>query len=593
MCGISVIFNYKNKLQKVNSKELVMIRDHMRSRGPDDEGLWIKDNIGMGHRRLSVIDPSNNGHQPMVSSCGKVRIVFNGEIYNYKKIKKDLKQKGYSFKTNSDTEVLINLYKDKGESMLNILRGMYAFAIWDEINQGLFIARDPLGIKPLYYSDNGKEIRISSQVKALIAGGGIKTTTDPAGLVGFYLWGSIPEPCTLYKEIRSLEAGTKLWINKKGIRKETYFKLSDLFEKEFDSQENKSKEEAIVELDSALNDSISHHLVSDVPIGVFLSSGIDSTSLVAYANHNRNKISTITLGFNEYKTTNYDEIPLAERVASFYGTRHISARLDRDDCIEEFGKIFSVMDQPSIDGINTYFVSKIASKAGIKVALSGIGADEIFGGYPSFSQIPNIVNFFKFLGGMNFLGRSFRYITTPLFKKIRLPKLPGLIEYSNSYGEAYLLRRGLFMPWELPEILDQQTIRDGWEELQPITKLNDLTKSIVDEHLKVSIMEMSFYMRNQLLRDVDWAGMAHSLEIRTPFVDIDFLKNVIPLLKTNTPPGKKEIGLKINSQIKSDILSRSKSGFNMPVNKWISDRNNTFKVKNNRDFADFLMQHFL
>jgi len=225
MCGIAGIFAYGASAPPVDQEELLRIREHMINRGPDGAGLWISPDrrVGLAHRRLAIIDLSQTGAQPMATADGRYRITFNGEIYNYRELKKELQAKGYVFHSNSDTEVLLHLYADRGEDMVHALRGMYAFALWDERKKGMFLARDPFGIKPLYYADDGTAIRVASQVKALLAGGAIDTTIEPAGHVGFFLWGHVPEPYTLYKGIRALPAGTSLWIDASGPKPSRQF----------------------------------------------------------------------------------------------------------------------------------------------------------------------------------------------------------------------------------------------------------------------------------------------------------------------------------------------------------------------------------
>lgn len=218
MCGIVSIFAYNNSAPPIDRDELLRIRDHMITRGPDGCGTWfsVDNRVGLGHRRLAIIDLSETGAQPMALADGSLIITFNGEIYNYQELRDGLEKKGYRFRSTSDTEVLLNLYADKGQEMVHALRGMYAFAIWDERKKGLFLARDPFGIKPLYYADDGRTLRAASQVKALLAGRCVDTAPEPAGHVGFFLWGHVPDPYTIYKGIRSLPAGTSLWVDKEG-----------------------------------------------------------------------------------------------------------------------------------------------------------------------------------------------------------------------------------------------------------------------------------------------------------------------------------------------------------------------------------------
>ena len=277
-------------------------------------------------------------------------------------------------------------------------------------------------------------------------------------------------------------------------------------------------------LGDALRDTVRHHLIADVPVGVFLSSGLDSTTLTALAAEEGGSLETVTLGFEEYKRTASDETPLAEEVARQYGTKHQTIWVGRRDFEGCLHHLFWSMDQPTIDGVNSYWVSRVAQQSGLKVALSGLGGDELFGGYPSFRQIPFLVKFLRPFHSLRPLARGFRIISAPMLKRWTSPKYAGVLEYGGSYGGAYLLRRGLFMPWELPEVMDSDFARAGWRELEPIATIERETMQIAP-HSRISCLESCLYMRNQLLRDADWAGMAHSLEIRVPLVDIDLLRS--------------------------------------------------------------------
>ncbi len=574
MCGIAGIYSYHTSAKRVERDELLKIRDAMRSRGPNGEGLWISDEmrVGLAHRRLSIIDLSDAGSQPMM--FGDYCIVFNGEIYNYLELKSTLEGKGHIFKSRSDTEVLLHLYAEYGSDMLNYLRGMYAFAIWDKKRNGLFLARDPFGIKPLYYADDGKTIRFASQVKALLHGGGIDTTPEPAGHAGFFLWGHVPEPYTFYKAIRSLPAGQSLWIGNEGRHRfDTFFNI----QKEYaDSKDNNKdsigKEELIEELHAALNDSIQHHLIADVPVGIFLSSGLDSTTIAALASENStSKLQSITLAFAEFAGGNEDESILAKLVADKYGIDHQTKWIAKHDFNGLLADFLQAMDQPTIDGLNSYLVSKVAAQSGLKVALSGMGGDEIFGGYPSFKDIPMMVRLLGFGQFLPGFGKMFRWISAPVIKKFTSPKYAGLLEYGGDFGGAYLLRHGLYMPWELPELMDPDMARDGWNELCTLPRLRDTTNGISSDHMKVSALELSWYMRNQLLRDVDWASMAHSLEIRVPLLDIKLIQSIIPLMQMGTAPSKIDMARTPNVQLPDEILNKPKTGFNIPLQDWLSN----------------------
>jgi asparagine synthase (glutamine-hydrolysing) len=323
-------------------------------------------------------------------------------------------------------------------------------------------------------------------------------------------------------------------------------------------------------LRAALLDTVRHHLVADVPVGIFLSAGIDSCTLTALAKEvSSADLRTITLGFKEFQDTAKDEVPLAEQVAKQYGTLHHTAWITKRDFQQEREAILNAMDQPSIDGVNTYFVSKAAVEAGFKVAISGLGGDELFGGYDSFQHIPRLVRRVSPFEVFRFLGRGFRYLSAPILKRFTSPKYAGLFEYGGTYGGAYLLRRGMFMPWELPKHLDGDMVRDGWNELRALSHLQETTAGIDNVHLKVSALESNWYMRNQLLRDADWASMAHSLEVRTPLVDYQLLRDVGPLLSSWSSLNKRHVAEMVRPPIPPMIINRGKTGFAIPVSNWI------------------------
>ena len=276
-------------------------------------------------------------------------------------------------------------------------------------------------------------------------------------------------------------------------------------------------------------------------MGVFLSSGLDSSTLAALASEFGSQLRTVTLGFEEYKGTASDETPLAEAMARHYGASHQTIWVTRKDFENDLDRLFHAMDQPTTDGVNSYFISQAAAQAGLKVALSGLGGDELFGGYPSFSEIPRAVSALRSFPLWPAGPRLSRRLTSPFLKRMTSPKYAGLFEYGGTYGGAYLLRRGMFMPWELPEILDADLVREGWNELQTLARLDATIAGIHSPHLKISALEMTWYMRHQLLRDTDWASMAHSLEVRVPLVDVDLLRDTAPLFTRHPGPTKRDM----------------------------------------------------
>jgi len=557
--------------------------------------MWLSaDNrVGLAHRRLAIIDLSESGSQPMVTADGSLIVTYNGEIYNYRELRAGLEKKGYRFCSTSDTEVLLHLYADRGAEMVQHLRGMYAFAIWDNRKQGLFLARDPFGIKPLYLADDGATLRVASQVKALLAGGNVDTSPEPAGHVGFFLWGHVPEPYTLYRGMRSLPAGTSLWLETGGRRMEQTFCSihSELARASHLASESVDSSQVAPIVSAALLDSVRKHLQADVPVGVFLSAGLDSTMLASLVAQLAPKdLYTVTLGFEEYIGTENDEVPLAEQTASLLGAKHRTIRVRRSDFREELPRILDAMDQPSIDGVNSYFVSLAAARVGLKVAISGLGGDELFGSYSSFREIPWLVRVCKVFGQFPGLGRGLRRISSPILKHATSPKYAGLFEYGSSYGGAYLLRRGVFMPWELSGVLDPDMVRKGLADLQTIDRLNQTSADVSTKHHKVSALEMSWYMRNQLLRDTDWAGMAHSLEVRVPFLELDLLRVAAPLLGRQGSPDKRTVAAAVLG-LPDRILNRGKTGFSVPVQEWMLDGSSAGPERGMRGWSGYVYQY--
>ncbi len=565
MCGIAAIYAYGAGAAPVDRESLLAVRQAMTRRGPDGAGLWLADDgrVGLAHRRLAIIDLSDGAAQPMSSADGRLRITYNGEIYNFRALRRELEADGATFATHSDTEVILHLYARLGAAMVERLRGMYAFAIWDEARRGVLLGRDPFGIKPLYYADDGTTVRAASQVKALLAGGQVDTAPEPAGHAGFFLFGYVPEPYTLYAGIRALPAGSTLWIDDNGPGAVAPF---------FDPSQilAAAPEGETPDLRRLLADSVEHHLVADVPVGVFLSSGLDSATLVGLAAESRGAdLDTMTLGFREFRGTPDDETPLAEAVARTYGTRHRTRWVAGSDFHDEMEGLLGAMDQPTIDGVNVYFVAQAAAGMGLKVAMSGLGGDELFGGYDTFRQLPAVVGALGWIPGLRLAGAAVRVLTAPLIRGLVSPKYAGIFEYAGAYGDAYFLRRGLFMPWELEDLIGADMARQGLEELAPRARLAACEAPVEGPARKVTALECAWYMRNQLLRDADWAGMAHSLEIRVPLVDATLFKALAPVLGRPGGPGKRAMAAVPATPLPEAVMRRPKSGFAVPVRDWL------------------------
>jgi len=580
MCGIAGSFAYNRSAPPVDQNVLLHMRDAMTARGPDGAGAWYStgQRVGLVHRRLAIIDLSDEAAQPMASADGRLVVTFNGEIYNYRELRQRLENKGHVFRTHSDTEVLLHLYAEFGEGMVHELRGMFAFAIWDEKKEVLFLARDPYGIKPLYYSDDGETFSFASQVKALRCNPAVSGARDSAGIAGYYLFGSIPEPFTLYKSIRALPAGTRLWVHDKGpAEPKGYFSVAEVYRASLDDGDPQpNMGDARVMIREALLDSIRAHLVADVPVGAFLSAGIDSGALVGLMRDaDQAEIRTVTLAFDEFRNTHNDESVLAEQVGRRYTTSHTTRYVSQREFEDDLPEIVEAMDQPTIDGINTWFVSKAAKEQGLKVAISGLGGDELFGGYPSFQDIPRWTKQFRVAGRFPALGRLVRGIGSSLITNHQSPitispKAWGMLEYAGSYAGAYLLRRAIFMPWELPGLMGASEAEEGLQRLRPLELIAaQLEPDPGSDHGRVAALESSLYMRNQLLRDVDWAGMAHSLEIRVPLVDAVLLKRLSNKLVTSAPgSGKKWLAESPSVPLPLSVADRPKSGFTVPLGAW-------------------------
>jgi asparagine synthase (glutamine-hydrolysing) len=576
MCGINAIYAYRDDAPPVDREELLATRECMHSRGPDAGDLWISPDgrVGLGHRRLAIIDLSEGGAQPM--RRGDLVIVFNGEIYNYRELRAGLEGRGRRLTSQSDTEVLLELYAERGVAMLGELRGMFAFALWDGGRRRMLLARDPYGIKPLYYADDGRTLRAASQVRALIAGGRVDRTFDPAGAAGFFLRGTVPEPFTMYRAIRALPAGSYCYVDAEGTHEPVrYFSIAATLRDAVESGRTFTEEQRREIVHDAVLESVRYHLVADVPVGAFLSAGIDSSAVVALARESgATDLQTMTLRFEEYRGRVNDEAPLASAVARQYGVRHTIRELSLADFKAELPRIFAAMDQPSVDGLNSYFISKAARALGLKVAMSGTGGDELFGGYTSFRDIPRWMPVTSVLARVPRLGDAVQHLNSALARRSRhvSPKMGEIIRYGHSYAGAYLVKRGRFLASELPSILGDDIARQGLERLQPLRLIEEaVTPDPGNAFARVAALESSLYLRNQLLRDMDWASMAHSLEVRVPLVDAHLLRRLAPALVSRRERGKQLLAAAPRPPLPDEVRKRRKTGFTLPIKEWLRE----------------------
>jgi len=566
MCGIAGGFAFGAAAPVVDVRVVEAINRRQFRRGPDGGGVWGSDDgrIVLGHRRLAIIDTSESGAQPMTEAGGRWTCVFNGEIYNYRELRDELEGLGYRFVSSSDTEALLNAIDAWGEAALCRLRGMYAFAIWDSESEELWLARDPFGIKPLYWSACGASLYFASSARALSDCAPVDASRDPAGLVGFYLWGFVPEPFTWWEGVHALPAGGLLRISR-GALEVPAPRLDSRIADAFHSPAQAIEPE---ELRRALGDSVARHFVSDAPVGVFLSAGIDSTVIAALAAQAGFRLRTLTLAFDEFAGLPGDEAPLAEETARLIGAEHTTVRVSRAEFLDLLDDFLDDMDQPTTDGLNAYLVSRAAASIGLKVALSGIGGDELFGGYPSFTQIPRALRLFDFRGRET-VGKALQALGAPLCHALGVnPKFAAVVNYSGSPERAYLLRRCLHLPEELELLLDESWLRRGWARLAAASENQETTGSA---HADISRRELAYYMRNQPLRDADWAGMAHSVEVRTPLLDMPLLSRLAPAILSANPPGKADLA-RCAGPVATRLIDRPKTGFTTPVSHWLPSR---------------------
>jgi asparagine synthase (glutamine-hydrolysing) len=592
MCGIVGGFSFASDGQPIDRALVARLNAMQRRRGPDGEGMWSSDDgrVVLGHRRLAIIELGNAGAQPMLDSTGRWVITFNGEIYNYAELRLELERLGRRFSTNSDTEVLINTVAQWGEAGLKKLRGMFAFALWDKHQQELWLARDPYGIKPLYVAIGGDAIWFASQARTLASIESMDTRRDPAAVVGLHLWGHVPEPFSWWMGIKSFSAGQvqRICIGQGARQPSTYCRIQDAYNGE------RSRPLAAGQLREVMLDSVRHHLVADVPVGVFLSAGIDSTVLAALVAELGTRLKTITMAFDEYEGTSFDEAPSAKLIAKRLRSEHVTLRVTRSDFEMLLDDFLNSMDQPTIDGLNTYLVSRGAAMHGFKVVLSGIGGDELFGGYPSFSQIPKLLRWHRYIKYLKPRNISFQKY---LAQKIKLlfgnPKLVGLLNYQGGLAEAYILRRALMLEDELDQAVDESWLATGLERLSTLSAVYETLDyrgaSAMNLHAQIAILESCWYMRNQLLRDSDWASMAWGLELRMPYVDVRTLDCLGPSITSRRPPTKIDLAACSKFSLQ-EIIDRPKTGFGTPLREWIVSRDDN--PRGLRGWASNVHSHF-
>jgi asparagine synthase (glutamine-hydrolysing) len=507
----------------------------------------------------------------MHSACGRYIIVYNGEIYNYQLLRQDLEKRGVIFFTSSDTEVILALFAAEGEAMLPKLHGMFAFVIWDRVARKAFAARDPYGIKPLYIAKIASGVLLGSQVKALLATGLISQYPDPVGQAGFWMLGSVPEPHTWFRDIVAVQAGHCLWIEEGKAGDSRYW--HDIGTAWRTAGEALSEDKEIKErVREALYESVSRHLVADVPVGVFLSGGIDSGAVAGLmVEAGAHELQGITLAYDEFSGRHEDEAPVAAQLAAHYGIKHHVRKVTQEEFRKDLPRILAAMDQPSIDGVNTWYASKAVAELGLKVVVSGVGGDELFLGYNSFRQLPRLVNAWSRLAkvpGALLCARAAAKWQAQRTGNSRWEYAP---DWMQTMAGAWWLKRSTNAPDDLSELMHTDLPHDLLQNFAPGKWVTRMTGPLPDKQvLALAQIESMTYLRNQLLRDSDWASMDHSVELRTPLVDAHLLNMLQPLLsRFSLYPGKTLLAQAPQNPLPDVVAKRSKTGFAIPVKQWL------------------------
>jgi asparagine synthase (glutamine-hydrolysing) len=551
-------------------------------RGPDDSGTVVLRpssspslTIGLGNRRLAILDLSPLGHQPMHDPATGNCIVFNGEIYNFREIRLRLESLGIQFVGNSDTEVLLKAYGAWGARCLDELRGMFAFAVWDAPVQRLFVARDHVGIKPLYYFSSPNNFIFASEVRALLATGLLQRRLNPTALVNYLSFGSMYDPETLIEGVHALLPGHYLEWRNGHMRDVQYWDFPCAQDHQNGNPSALERAGCEQHISTLLRESIEQQLVSDVPLGVFLSGGIDSSSLVAILSRNHSQqLSTFSLAFQE---SDYNESKYCRAIAERFGTDHHESVISAAEALEAIPEAIHAMDQPTVDGVNTYLVSKKTREAGIKVALSGLGGDEMFGGYSSFRTVPRLERFSHFKHYVprpvnQAVGAGLGQVLDAISPGDCTEKIAALISENGRLLHPYFVSRLLFLPAQREALLARNS-EFSTESAAPL-KNAVRAAGMLDPINRVSYLEARCYMQNTLLRDADFMSMAHGLEIRVPLLDhklAEFLFTLPGSWKLNSGIPKPLLVRATGGLLPDTVVRRAKRGFTLPFEHWLRD----------------------
>ena len=557
MCGI---FGFVGRRSRAETIDLDIALKSLHHRGPDDRGTYFgvaktdRDlACAFAHTRLAIIDLSPAGHQPMTTDDGRYTIVYNGEVYNFRDIRQELEQFGHRFRSNCDTEVVLKSYAQWGSDCVSRLRGMFAFAIWDEERGSLFMARDRLGVKPLYYTQTPSGFAFASEVRVLMKCDLADRRISHEGLTSYLAFGSAYEPFTIVDGVMALPPGSQCTIDGRGAHSEIYWNTDE-------GRTQKAPED----LSQLIESAVSSELEADVPIGIFLSGGIDSTAVLSIAAARaKTPVHTFTMTFDEKR---YNEETFASQVAATYGSNHSQVHLSADSALSELDNVFNGLDQPSADGVNTYFVAKAARSSGLTVALSGVGGDEVFAGYGNFRSFRSMLAVSRLAAPVKRVlprpGSSIPFSKNSTRRK----KAFAVLRAAGDATRTYAALRSMFDDAQV-SFLQHPAARNGSTGFGALTVPNDAT----DKINFLSKLELTNYVRNTLLRDTDAMSMAHSLEVRVPFLDHLLLETVLGI------PGRRKLASSVNKpllvaaipSLPRNIATRRKMGFLLPLEEWL------------------------
>lgn len=556
MCGIAGLVWHAARDAAETEARLECMRDTLRHRGPDDSGIHVSADrrVGLLNTRLAIRDLTPAAHMPMRNGDGTLCLTYNGEIFNAAELREELERAGYAFRSTGDTEVVLAGYQFWQEDVVGKLRGMFAFAIADSTRQCIFMARDPLGIKPLYYAATDRAFVFGSELKALLASGLIARTIDRGAVAAFLQLGSVPAPLTMIAGVRALEPGHTATVEAdQRIRMRRYYSLPSPCAATVSPQAVRN----------SLASAVESHLAADVAVGAFLSGGLDSSAVVALAAQFTPQLVTCSVRFD---ASTPDESRFARAVAERFGTRHHEVHVSARDMVDGIAQVVAALDQPSIDGFNTYFISKAAAGIGLKVVLSGLGGDEIFGGYPTFRGVPRVMRAVK---SVRVAPRAAARAVTSLTRADRWRKVAAAVRRPAAPESAYLTFRGLFTEEETAALSGG----DGFDAHDYVARRAAGEGDVADW---VSRAELRSYTANQLLRDADVMSMAHSLELRVPLLDTDLVDAMLKVPAAQRLSGK---GLKpllraaVQDLLPQEVLSRrEKQGFTFPMAEWLNSR---------------------